>query len=317
MRKLQANKVLVPLLLACLMVACKPSIPRKYIQPDKLEAILYDCHLAQGIAQAETYDAHEREMNELTLREAVFKKHGVTKAEFDSSMVYYFRHTDKISKIYYRLSKRMSNDAMALGASASDVNKYVTISNSGDTANIWTATSHVLLIPRPTKNRFEFTIKADSTFRVGDSFMFQFMTEHIWQTGSKDAVVCLCAAYEGDSIMQVVSHSSVSGIVQLRLPANRTQKFRELRGFIYLTSDGEETDSRKLMFVSQIQLIRFHNKEIQEKYEQAKQDSAYKAPHSMSRGDISDRQQQDTTGRGADERLRSQSAPFRRGGGKH
>ena len=136
-------------------------------------------------------------------------------------------------------------------------------------------------------------------------------------TIGKDAVVCLCAAYEGDSIMQVVSHSSVSGIVQLRLPANRTQKLRELRGFIYLTSDGEETDSRKLMFVSQIQLIRFHNKEIQEKYEQAKQDSAYKAPHSMSRGDISDRQQQDTTGRGADERLRSQSAPFRRGGGKH
>ena len=35
-----------------MIVACKPSIPRKYIQPDKMEKILYDYHLAQGIAQS-------------------------------------------------------------------------------------------------------------------------------------------------------------------------------------------------------------------------------------------------------------------------
>ena len=303
------------ILLLLMALACKPTVPSEYIQPSELEDLLYDYHVAEAMAKND--GAGEIDFKRNLYFQEVLKKHHVTEADFDSSLVYYYSHVDKLKEIYSHVSERIADEAKRLGTEVGDINRYSQYSASGDTANIWTATSHVLLIPRPTKNRFEFTIKADSIFRVGDSFMFQFMTEHIWQTGSKDAVVCLCAAYEGDSIMQVVSHSSVSGIVQLRLPANRTQKLRELRGFIYLTSDGEETDSRKLMFVSQIQLIRFHNKEIQEKYEQAKQDSAYKAPHSMSRGDISDRQQQDTTGRGADERLRSQSAPFRRGGGKH
>jgi len=303
------------ILLLLMAWACKPTVPSEYLQPDDLEALLYDYHVAEAMAKS-NYDTLT-DINRNLYFQEVLKKYNITEAEFDSSLVYYYSHVDKLRAIYLRVYDRLAEEAKRLGTEVGDINRYSQYSASGDTANIWTATSHVLLIPRPTKNRYEFTIKADTTFRVGDSFMFQFMAEHIWQSGSKDAVVCLRAAYEGDSIMQTTSHVSVSGIAQVRLPANRTKKLRDLRGYIYLMAGDDAAESRKVMFVSQIQLIRFHDKEIQKAYEEAQQDSAYKAPHSHQRGDNAERATSDTTGGASNERLRSGSPPFRRGGGTH
>ena len=169
----------------------------------------------------------------------------------------------------------------------------------------------MLLIPRPTKNRFDFVVKADSTFMVGDSFMFQFVAEHIWQSGSKDAVVCIKTTYEKDSVLQSVNHVSISGITQLRVPYNKTHKIKELRGFIYLPQGEEDVETRRLMFVSQIQLIRFHNKDIQEQYEN---DSiAVDKTDSLPRVDVTRGPVQDTLRHNVGTGLRSKSAPFRRG----
>ena len=92
--------------------------------------------------------------------------------------------------------------------------------------------------------------------------MFQFMSEYIWQNGSKDVTVCIVCKYEGDSIIQTANHVSVAGTAQVRVPANRKNKLKEMRGFIYLSAGGDDTNTRKMLFISQIQLIRFHDKTI-------------------------------------------------------
>ena len=207
---------------------------------------------------------------------------------------------------------RLVNDAKKLGASVGDINHYSQYNESGDTANIWRNETAMLLIPRPTRNRFDFVVKADSTFMVGDSFMFQFVSEHIWQSGSKDAVVCIKTTYEKDSVLQSVNHVSISGIFQLRVPLNRTHKIKELRGFIYLPQGEDDMETRRLMFVSQIQLIRFHNKDIQEQYEN---DSiAADKTDSLQRIDVARGPEQDTVRHHVGTGLRSKNAPFRRGG---
>jgi hypothetical protein len=109
-------------------------------------------------------------------------------------------------------------------------------------------------------NRYDFTVKVDSTFKRGDSFMFQFMSEYIWQSGSKDLTVCIVCKYEGDSIIQTTNHISVAGTAQVRVPANRKNKLTEMRGFIYLSDGDDDSNTQKMLFVSQIQLIRFHDK---------------------------------------------------------
>lgn len=300
-----------PLFLMILMMAvgCKPKVPSEYVQPDELEDMLYEYHVAEAMARNGGTDADYKQTEYFL---AVLEKHNVTEAVFDSSLVFYYSHAERLKEIYLRVHERLVNDAKKLGASVGDINRYSQYSETGDTANIWRDETAMLLIPRPTKNRFDFVVKADSTFKLGDSFMFQFMTEHIWQSGSKDAVVCIKTTYEKDSVLQSVNHVSISGITQLRVPYNKTLKIKELRGFIYLPQGEEDVETRRLMFVSQIQLIRFHNKEIEEQNED--ESIAEDQTDSLQRIDFTRGAEQDTMRNNIGTGLRSKNAPFRRGG---
>lgn len=244
-----------------LLMACKPSVPSEFIQPGDLEDILYDYHVGQAIVKTE----HPGEVNDLErskIFRAVLNKYGLTEADFDSSMVWYYSHLPRLKRIYLEVNERLADDASDLGAAVGEIGRYSQYSATGDTANIWTGASEVLLVPRPTMNRFDFIIKADTSYYKGDSFMFQFMADYIWQSGIKDAVVCIVTKYEGDSILQIVNHVSVGGLSQVRIPANYKNKVKTMTGYIYLgRGNGEEDNTRKMMFISQIQFIRFHNKE--------------------------------------------------------
>ena len=65
------------LLLTCFVVlmmlaACKPKVPRQYLQPQEFEDILYDCHLADAMVNS---DAESRDYDVALYRQAVFKKY--------------------------------------------------------------------------------------------------------------------------------------------------------------------------------------------------------------------------------------------------
>ena len=256
------KRSLTYLLVLMLVVACKPSVPSEYIQPGDMEDILYDYHLA--LAMSRQKGGSETDYNRMLYFESVLKKYDVTKAEFDSSLVYYYSHAYRLKAIYSEVNQRLNDEAATMGIAVGDINRYSQYSTTGDTANIWKLQTDLLLIPRPTMNRFDFTVKVDTTFKRGDSFMFQFMSEYIWQSGSKDVTVCFVCKYEGDSIIQTVNHVSVDGTNQVRVPAYREKKLKDMRGFIYLNDGGDGNNTRKMLFVSQIQLIRFHDNTIED-----------------------------------------------------
>lgn len=252
------RRSLTYLLVLMLVVACKPTVPSEYIQPDDMEDILYDYHLA--LAMSRQKSGTEMDFNRSLYFQSVLKKHGVTEADFDSSLVYYYSHVYRLKDIYAEVNQRLSDEATSLGVAVGEINRYSQYSTTGDTANIWNQQTDLLLIPRATMNRYDFTVKVDSTFKRGDSFMFQFMSEYIWQSGSKDLTVCIVCKYEGDSIIQTTNHISVAGTAQVRVPAYREKKLKEMRGFIYLSDGDDDSNTQKMLFISQIQLIRFHDK---------------------------------------------------------
>ncbi len=255
------KRSLISLVIMLLVMACTPSVPSEYIQPGEMEDILYDYHIGQAIAKSENR-VEMRDFEKTKYFLAVLHKHGVKQADFDSSMVYYYSHLPQLKSIYTEVNQKIADEAKELGATVGAINRYSQYSTTGDTANIWKGATDLMLMPRPTMNRYDFTVKVDSSFYTGDSFMFQFMSEYIWQSGMKDMVVCLIAKYEGDSIIQTASHISVSGLSQIRIPANKENRLKEMRGYIYLgKGNGEDDNARKMLFINQIQLIRFHNKE--------------------------------------------------------
>lgn len=277
------NSVAIVLLMV-FMVGCKPSVPSEYIQPGDMEDILYDFHVSQAMAKEACNGNYDYKKN--LYFQAVLKKYDVSEAVFDSSLVYYYSHADRLKKIYLRVAERLNDDAKVLGASVGDIGKYSQYSESGDTANIWKYESYMMLMPKPTVNRFDFHVDADTSFYKGDSFMFQFLSDFVYQSGVREAVVCLVAKYEGDSIVQTSSRISTAGMTQLRIPRYREGTLKEMNGFILLNGNEEDNDIRKLMFISQIQLIRFHHHKEQDDQKNSpenKTDSLPRTPDSPGR----------------------------------
>lgn len=298
------------IIMLCVIVACKPTVPSDYIQPDDMEDILFDYHVAQAMGREANPRQSAYEENAYFM--AVLKKHDVSKADFDSSLVYYYSHAERLKKIYANVSERLDNEANALGATTGELGRYA-YSASGDTANVWKGASEVLLMPLPTASRYDFQLKADSSYHKGDSFMFQFNADYIYEAGSRDAVVCLLSCYEGDSIVQTVYHITMSGLSQIRVPAARDLRLKEMHGFIYLASDHQDRNVRRMMFISKMQLIRFHEQKSNEPTKQGEEINGEIKKDSLLRVDDAQRAVVDTAGGKSARGPRDRGVPIKQG----
>ena len=85
------------------LFACEEK-PDGLLSKGEMEDVLYDYHIAQYMAASMPYE--ERYKSYLYV-EAVFEKHGITEAQFDSSLVYYNRHTAQIRDIYQHVQRKL------------------------------------------------------------------------------------------------------------------------------------------------------------------------------------------------------------------
>lgn len=274
----------IALLFLVLLSACTPKVPKEYIQPDDMEDILYDYFVSQGIVKEEGLDNSEYK-RELYF-EAVLKKYGLTRAEFDTSLVYYYTRADRFVKVWKNVQERLGEAAIEYGASAGEVETFTTSTLTGDTANIWNGVISQVLVPYAPYNRLQYRLKADTAYRKGDSFMLTWNSNFLYQSGSKDAVAYMAVRYKNDSIVSSVTHFSVDGRSQLRIEGC-DEPVKEISGFLYLGQGFENTSNMRMLIVSNIQLIRFHKNEQKEKENEASEplkseaDSLSQVPDSL------------------------------------
>lgn len=240
-----------------LLSACKPGVPREFIQPSDMEDILYDYYVSQGMASVPGFNSGSEDYRRDLYFNAVLKKHHVTRADFDSSLVYYYTRADQFVDIFHNVQDRLSQDALDLGASEGEVERFTAHSLTGDTADVWEGNRSIMLIPYAPYNRLQFIQKADTSYHKGDRFMLVFKNNYLYQGGSKDAVVYLALKYENDSIVSKVTRFVVSGDTQLRMDACDL-KVKEVMGYFYLGEGYEKNTDLKLLFLTDVQLIRFH-----------------------------------------------------------
>ena len=245
--------------LLVLLSACTPKVPGEYIQPGDMEDILYDYFVSQGMAREEDDGGRVMDYRRELYFDAVLKKYDVTRAEFDSSLVYYYTRADRVVKIWKNVQDRLGEAAIDYGASAGEVETFTARSLTGDTANIWNGVFSQALVPYAPYNRLQYSIQADTAFRKGDSFMLTWYSNFLYQSGSKDAVAYMAIRYKNDSIASQTVHFSTDGFSQLRMDGC-DEPVKEIKGFVYLGQGYESTSAMRMLILSNIQLIRFHKK---------------------------------------------------------
>ncbi len=77
------------------------------IPPKKFVNVLVDVHLADGIAVENMSSGKGALLDSASLYGSVFKKYGVTRTIFDSTMSYYSEHPDDFQKVYNKVTARL------------------------------------------------------------------------------------------------------------------------------------------------------------------------------------------------------------------
>ncbi len=259
MKKLMICLVAVMALLFSVS-SCKPSLPSGVLSKGKMTDILYDYHLA--LAMAHMDDNGDRGQS-LAYREAVLRKHDVTSAEFDSSMVYYMRHTELLEDVYKDLTDRYNNEITAMGGSASAGGEFANLSATGDTANVWNLATSMVFMPVKPFNSTSFDIKVDSTFHKGDRLMLDFDAQFIYQDGMRNGVAMLAVQFGNDSIAQRTIMIQSTQHYSVELSDADSLGIKSVKGYFMLMNDDNGTGvssqtTLKLMFLEHIKLIRMH-----------------------------------------------------------
>lgn len=259
MKKLMICLVAVMALLFCIS-SCKPSLPSGVLSKGKMTDILYDYHLALAMAHM---DDNGDKGQSLAYREAVLRKHDVTSAEFDSSMVYYMRHTELLEDVYKDLTDRYNNEITAMGGSAKEGGEFANLSATGDTANVWNLAASMVFMPVKPFNSTSFDIKVDSTFHKGDRLMLDFDAQFIYQDGMRNGVAMLAVQFGNDSIAQRTIMIQSTQHYSVELSDDDSLGIKSVKGYFMLMNDDNGTGvssqtTLKLMFLEHIKLIRMH-----------------------------------------------------------
>lgn len=241
-----------------LLVGCKPTVPRRYLQPDDMEDLLYDYHLAMATAATEYQRSIDIRQLQDEYRRKVLAKHGITQAQFDESMVYYFRHADRLNDIYKRLGQRFADDGAALGVNIA--RKGTDLPATGDTANVWKGDNTCTLLPYKPHNVYTFSIKADTTYHPGDQLALNFDVAFIYQDGPRDATAYFIVRFANDSTATQMRRINTTSHYSLTVTDQFKAGIKEVKGYFIMPQSLADLGSSSYRVISlyDIHLVRTH-----------------------------------------------------------
>ncbi len=242
-----------------LFAACSVELPPHVIGEGRMERILYDYHLAQGMAEAQGGDV---EANRYLYVQKVFEKHHITEAEFDTSMVWYSGHASYLDDMYKRIEARLERESQEAGLNIPEEDKFTRFTAEGDTANVWQGRDILFLYGNREANLYTLVIPADSSYREGDYFMFRCVNHFIVKDGLREGYVMMQVRYENDSTVANTLMVSGDYDVTLNIPADRVFKDSKVKSIactFYYAFDENADEAFRMWVVRKPVLLRYHD----------------------------------------------------------
>lgn len=226
----------VALWICFLFFSCEDR-PKEIIPKEQMVDILYDYHLAQALGNSYIgKDNYERAL----YKESVFSKYGITEAQFDTSMVWYTRHTTELAEMYKEVSERFKVEKKQIEYLISLRDKKPMISESGDSVDVWAWAKMLRLTQSKHNNLYTFVLPSDSNFRSTDRLVWK-VDYHFFgkrnMIPDSALVMHMLVHYECDSVISRIAYVSESGRQVLTLQNDTLGNIREVAGMLYLLPD--------------------------------------------------------------------------------
>lgn len=241
---------------AAFMVGCGKQVPTEIIQPDRMENILYDYHLSIAMSNNLSYSENYRKE---AYKNYVFDKHHITEAEFDSSMVWYTRHTEELAAIYRKLGERFRGEKKYIQHLLAVRENKPATSSPGDTVDVWYDRKLYWLTDAPLTNRITFELPTDSNFKAKDAFLWS--VDYIFLSeGKRKAIMGFNVLFDNDSVVGHVEDVICSGVQTLYIKPDSAFAIKSVNGFIYYEDNDSIKRNNPGVIINNITLTRYHEK---------------------------------------------------------
>lgn len=239
-------------LLASCLTACQVKRPEEVITDAKMEDVLYDYHIAKAMGEEVPYtDGYKK----VLYIESVFKKHGITQARFDSSMVWYTRNPNVLSRVYEKVNARLKVERDAINHLVAIRDNKPTESLPGDSIDVWVWQRIYQLTGMPMDNKLTFTLPSDTNFKDRDTLRWNVRFRfHKGIPDSLHAPVMAMQIVYKDSTISDLRKIYNSGMETLSLFADTLGEIKEVRGYIYYPT----TQATHTLLTDRISLMRYH-----------------------------------------------------------
>lgn len=254
MRKDFQLRLCVVCLLVICIAGCKVKRPDGVLPESTMENLLYDYHVAKSMGDNLPYNENYKKV---LYADAVFKKYGTTEAEFDSSMVWYTRNTEILSKVYEKVSKKLKDQQNAINHLIAIRDKKPMTSAPGDSIDVWAWGRMNRLTGRTIDNKLTFILPSDSNFKERDTMVWE--VRYRFLEGEPDttlsALMAMQIVYQNDSIISETKKVTQSGTQSIRLHSDTLGAIKEIKGFIYYPRVKE----LRTLLTDRISLTRYHS----------------------------------------------------------
>ena len=244
-------------LLAVGLVACDVKRPSNILSDSAMENVLYDYHISRSMGEKVPYtDDYKR----VLYADYVFQKHGIDKAIFDSSMVWFTRHPDVLAKVYEKVNVRLKAERDAIDNLIAIRDNKPKESLAGDSVDVWAANRHRLLSGTPLDNLVTFKLMGDKNYEDRDTLRWQVGLRFLKNThGTHRAMMTMQVAYtKNDSVVTAFREITRSGVQTISLFADTLGAIKEVRGFLYYPIPQHPEES---LLLEHISLMRYHAKD--------------------------------------------------------
>ncbi|WP_418699165.1 DUF4296 domain-containing protein [Bacteroides sp.] len=242
------------ILLAFCLTACQVKRPKTVLPDAKMENLLYDYHIAKAMGEEVPYNESYKRVLYI---ESVFKKYGITQADFDSSMLWYARNPETLTKIYEKVNLRLKAERDGINHLIALRDNKPKESLPGDSIDVWIWQHIYQLTGMPLDNKLTFTLPSDTNFYDRDTLRWS--VRFRFHNGVPDSIhaplMAMQILYEkNDSVISAIQKVKNSGVETISLFADTLGKIKEVRGFIYYPMQ----TSLQPLLADRISLTRYH-----------------------------------------------------------
>lgn len=155
--------------------------PEIVLDEQQLIDVLVDVHRAEGLLELQQQHSSRPDENERYQKEviaAVLQKHGVSRVQYDSSLMWYAQNLKLLTRVYGHVDERLREEHDMWALQVSEMRDFAA-SAAGDSIELWSLRQHLTLDPdRLSAFRF-WEFPSDSNFVAGDTLHWSFRVQQL------------------------------------------------------------------------------------------------------------------------------------------